>query len=542
MSTVASNAKPDFVVNFQRPANTEIKHISGHWYLYERTSKYDPKIKRSRKVSGRCLGKITESGLVPSRNKTAEILRASLPSYHLNDVVEVGAVNYFYQRTAEMRDRLKSFFPDNWQMIYTVVLLRTIYDARFRRLEVHYENSILSYLYPDMVFTPPAVKNFLTELGHQRDSISSYMKESLNQMGDRFVLFDGHRLLSASKTMENAEVGYDSKCRYKPQINVIYLYTLGENTGFPAYYKQYIGSTPDISAYTDILKESGLNGNGNVVTVVTDKGFASSESFEILEDSGLKYIEPLKRGNQYVSGKVPSSPSDYDDLFNYHNRAVQSKKISSENGVDIYLFFDTQLFEDEISDLASRTEKHNNTVEASRSREAKRRSNNKGRLTDEQLVELVPLTVKDVLADKQEMGTITIKTNRTDLNGEQIYAIWKQRQNIEQYFKTYDDTLDYESSYMRDNSSEEAWLFLNHLSCTIGISAIEEINSIGQSKDISLKDLIQTLRKISACRIDEKWTIPPVKRSVQTLGNKLGVDLVQLVIPLQETTKSTSNP
>ena len=51
MNTVASNAKPDFVVNFQRPANTEIKHISGHWYLYERTSKYDPKIKRSRKVS-----------------------------------------------------------------------------------------------------------------------------------------------------------------------------------------------------------------------------------------------------------------------------------------------------------------------------------------------------------------------------------------------------------------------------------------------------------------------------------------------------------
>ncbi len=195
-----------------------------------------------------------------------------------------------------------------------------------------------------------------------------------------------------------------------------------------------------------------------------------------------------------------------------------------------------------ISDLASRTEKHNNTVEASRSREAKRRSNNKGRLTDEQLAELVPLTVKDVLADKQEMGTITIKTNRTDLNGEQIYAIWKQRQNIEQYFKTYDDTLDNESSYMRDNSSEEAWLFLNHLSCTIGISAIEEINSIGQSEDISLKDLIQTLRKISACRIDEKWIIPPVKRSVQTLGNKLGVDLVQLAIPLQEATKATSNP
>ena len=48
----------------------------------------------------------------------------------------------------------------------------------------------------------------------------------LSTMGDsnRFILFNGHRLLSASKTMDNAKLGYDSKRRYKPKfIYFIYL-------------------------------------------------------------------------------------------------------------------------------------------------------------------------------------------------------------------------------------------------------------------------------------------------------------------------------
>lgn len=44
--------KPEWVKSFARPRGTEIKHIRGHWYLYERGSIYDPKIKRSGKKSG----------------------------------------------------------------------------------------------------------------------------------------------------------------------------------------------------------------------------------------------------------------------------------------------------------------------------------------------------------------------------------------------------------------------------------------------------------------------------------------------------------
>ena len=141
--------------------------------------------------------------------------------------------------------------------------------------------------------------------------------------------------------------------------------------------------------------------------------------------------------------------------------------------------------------------------------------------TMEELESLEPITIQEAYADKEEMGTITLKTNRTDLNAFQVYSIYKQRQAIEQFFKTYGDTMSYEASYMRNNYTEEAWLFLNHLSTIIGVNAIEEIASIGESKNISYKDLAQTLIKIKAGKMDGKWVVYPIKKSVQRLCEKM---------------------
>ena len=65
--------KPDFVTAYPRPKNTEIKKIGNYWYVYERFSKYDPVIKRSRKVSGKCLGKLTPEGLVPTKRRLVNV-------------------------------------------------------------------------------------------------------------------------------------------------------------------------------------------------------------------------------------------------------------------------------------------------------------------------------------------------------------------------------------------------------------------------------------------------------------------------------------
>ena len=55
-----------------------------------------------------------------------------------------------------------------------------------------------------------------------------------------FILFDGHRLISSSKTMEFAELGYDSKRRFMPQINLMYIFSIDEASGAPVYYPSLV--------------------------------------------------------------------------------------------------------------------------------------------------------------------------------------------------------------------------------------------------------------------------------------------------------------
>ena len=69
---------------------------------------------------------------------------------------------------------------------------------------------------------------------------------------------------------------------------------------------------------------------------------------------------------------------------------------------------------------------------------------------------------------------------------------------------------------------------LNHLSSIISINMIEDIASIGESKNISYKDLVQTLTKIKANIGSEKISIVPIKKSVNKLCSKLNYDPTDL--------------
>ena len=102
-----------------------------------------------------------------------------------------------------------------------------------------------------------------------------------------------------------------------------------------------------------------------------------------------------------------------------------------------------------------------------------------------------------------------------------IYRTYKQRQSIEQFFKTYGESLDLEASYMREQISQEAWLFLNHLSATIAMECLADIARLGEDKNISFEDLRQTLGKIMATKVNDQWSIAPIKSSVKKLMGKL---------------------
>ena len=62
---------------------------------------------------------------------------------------------------------------------------------------------------------------------------------------------------------------------------------------------------------------------------------------------------------------------------------------------------------------------------------------------------------------------------------------------------------------------------MNHLSATIAKECIADIARIGEDINVSFEDLRQTLGKIMASQVNGKWTLAPIKKSVQKLIAKL---------------------
>ena len=65
--------------------------------------------------------------------------------------------------------------------------------------------------------------------------------------------------------------------RYETAINLYRQFGRKPGSPPPLYYKQFIGSTPDVSAFADVLTESILKHSDS--TVIADKGFVSESDF-----------------------------------------------------------------------------------------------------------------------------------------------------------------------------------------------------------------------------------------------------------------------
>jgi hypothetical protein len=121
---------------------TELRLLGGKYYPYEVSSKWDSLKKRSVKISGKLLGKITEAeGFVESEK--AQLRRQQLKVEQIQ-VKEYGVTSFFESLFTEMLSALQEYFPDIWQAIICLAYGRLVYQAPLKSMSFHYSNSYLS--------------------------------------------------------------------------------------------------------------------------------------------------------------------------------------------------------------------------------------------------------------------------------------------------------------------------------------------------------------------------------------------------------------
>ena len=152
-----------------REKGTDVRYLNGHYYLYSVTSKYDPSVKRSRKVTLAYLGRITPEGLV--RPKAARMMDEL--QYITNR--EYGASSFILSECSDVIELLKKHFPDEWKEIAVCAIIRFFHSSPMKNMQLHYVSSHLSDALPDARMSPESVSNLLHYTGLRRQRIVDFM-------------------------------------------------------------------------------------------------------------------------------------------------------------------------------------------------------------------------------------------------------------------------------------------------------------------------------------------------------------------------------
>lgn len=469
---------------------TEIRCIKNHFYVYEISSKWDAERNRPKKVTGKCIGKITEKdGFIPNANhfRMYETISPVVRTY--------GVFEMFDQLGRDISDRLKEVFPDIYREIRTVALLRLVYGCTPRLMRRCFEDSYLVDLYPDIGTCDKTVRRLVSMLGTDRETeMESYMKMFVSDQST--VLIDGTSIFTRNSD-SCARKGYNPEHSQDRQIRLLYLFDSGSHA--PVFYRMVPGNITDRSAMADTITRSGVKN----CTVIADKGFYSKKNVSFLMGKHLNYILPLQRNTKLIREEFEAAPDRerWDGQFVFKGRVIWYHREPCGNaGNYLYVFRDD-------------------------AKKAKEELKTAQRIEAEQ-----GEGCTDMFSDRRR-GMFSFISNR-DEEAKKIYLAYKERWDIEQCFDYLKNSVDIGASSQRSNESILGWTFINHVSLLYFYSLVLAIRKGGLNNEWTPNEIIMLAKNIykiytAGVLNKDKFIISEISKKDAELFQALGVDLLR---------------
>jgi len=474
-----------------RATGTEIKNVGAHFYLHRVTCVWDPIAKKRRKKSIEYIGKVTPEGVQPKKSK-------KIPANGAPQSKEYGASWVARELSNDVRECLTRHFALEAPWIYAAAILRCIHPGAFRYVGHHYETSWLSEIFPELDLSSETLSKNMKRLGQRRDLITAFMKDFV-PAGDWYAIFDGTAMVCNSQNIREAQRGYNARGGNDPQINLMYALALKDGGMAPVFYKRYPGCIRDVSAFRNMANAMGLQS----ALIIGDKGLTQRRECERLAAEGLHYIFPLRRNSVEYSRAALEKPgrTGFGGRFKYHGRIIwYSEEPAAAGCAHRHL-----LYLDE-------TLHHSETCSRAR-----------GKLDGE-----TPAAMRAAAHKQLEYGTFVLKTNLAGKTPEEIYRAYKTRQEIEQLFDLYKSESQFATTGMHSAETQEACLFLNHLSVMLAYRVYARLKANEQLKEYAVqKTLEHLLKDIRVTQYgDGVWQLEPVPKAA-----KLALEAIGLTLP-----------
>ena len=464
----------------------EVRCINGNYYVYKYTSRWNAEKKMPQKVTGKCIGKITEqNGFIPNskfildQNKSE---KANIKVKHF------GIYNLFTKLSPDLADRIRTYFPDIFDDIIVLSLLNLVNDCTSKMAKMEFENSCLSDLYPNVSTSSGSVKKFIRQLGDRTQDMDAFMKSYLSE-GSK-LLFDGTTIFTRAQD-SYAQKGYNPVHSLNTQIRLLYIFD--QTSHIPVFYRMLPGNIVDRTSLVTTIKASGCEN----CTIIADKGFYSKNNVSYLMQNGMKFVLPLQSNTKLIPEEFDNDIDDhkFDGLFVFNDRVIWHKKIKcGDCGNYTYIFRDT--------DRKSAYElRYVREKECEYGEETKTLEN---------------------LLEKKRTGVYGFVSNIDD-KAENIFLLYKERWHIEQCFDYLKNSIEIGAPYKRTNEELLGWTFLNHISLLYFYGLLKAIRNANLQKEWSPQNVITIANNIYSLKIGDETIISEIPAKSIDLLDKLGV-------------------
>ena len=478
---------PDYIKQF-KPPHSEVREKNGHFYVYSVKGYYDREAKKSKSKSQGCIGQIYKDvGFVPNDKGAPPVEMITC---------EYGATRIIMATSTVIMERLRECFPSDFLRIYILAVLKVLSNVSTREIDIAYEKSAISKILPEVHLSKNTLKTFLERLSLNREGMMNYMSSFHHFNGDN-ILFDGASFTSQFTHNPFVEKGYCPGNKGKNQIRL--LYAFNKTTRFPIYFYLAPGNIPDVTLFEVAAGEIGVS---NCV-IIFDNGFYRKENIDIILDSGIEFIVPLKRNTK----EVPENAKPFSALekvkmhhFNYNKRIVYYAEFPSKkhDGCRTYVYYDN--------------ERHQYLQENYFNR--LNQDENKPGSSPEQIVR-----------DTERLG-VTMLLSNLQTTPDEIYCDYKSRWEIEEMFDTHKNTLGFKMNYETGFAVQEGWSFVEFLALQMFYKIDGILINRQMIKSMNVGSLLFMASRITQAKIGDKWNICNITKKDKELFARLGIDLM----------------
>jgi transposase len=489
---------PDWILQFKEP-HTQIKFIKNKYYKYAVTYKYVPERKRTLTVVGHLLGSITkEDGFIPSaKNKLRELPHLSQELKPKVSIKRYGVYALFKSLLADEISKLKNIFGNELaEQLLTFSMMRWAYQSTIKRIVNYQAHDFCSENWcKGTMLSDKKVTALLKYFGENREDVIEYMKSLLpdgSANSENFVMMDSTHVMSASENLGINAVGYNPSFDFGKQIRLMYMFSAELKK--PVYYRLINGNITDITSMSRCIKELDIQ---NVV-FVADKGFYSEANIKLLGDQKLKYIIPLRRNNHDVdlSKLSDNNLKKTNKYFLYQNRTIWYYEYEKDKKKFI-TFLDDRLRVKEENDYLQRI------------------STQPDNYSNEDFIQKLP-----------SFGTLTLAYNIGE-SSQQLYELYKQRNEIEVMFDSYKNFLKADVMYMQDRHVCEGWLFANFIAMIAYYKLYDRLRRAKLLGKESPKDIIELAKAVDQIKIQGEWTRSEIPERVCKIFKKIDIDCLK---------------